>query len=88
MPLSEATINCFAGTMIAESSLMIVAHFTIDGEERETRVVPTKWLHQAWENHENVLLRDGLTYEIVHVDFTQEGHARVDVRAPLFARGG
>jgi hypothetical protein len=67
---------------------MIVAHFTINGEERETRVVETKWLHDAWANHENVLLRDGLTYQIVRVHDTEDGHARVDVIAPLFAPAG
>jgi hypothetical protein len=66
---------------------VITAHFIIHGEEREARVVPEKWLHQAWANRDNVLLRDGNTYRIVDVQHTEAGHARVTVEAPTFARG-
>jgi hypothetical protein len=66
---------------------VITAHFIIHSEERETRVVPEKWLDQAWANRENVLLRDGNTYRIVDVQHTDDGQARVIVEAPTFARG-
>ena len=67
---------------------MVVAHFIVNGEERETREVPETWLQEAWANRENVLLHDGNPYQIQDVHYTAEGHARVDVVAPRFARGG
>jgi len=70
-----------------EQLRVITAHFIIHGEEREARVVPEKWLEQAWTNRDNVLLRDGNTYRIVDVQHTDNGEARVIVEAPMFARG-
>jgi hypothetical protein len=67
---------------------MIVAHFIVNGEERELRQVEEKWLHEASANHENVLLSDGNPYVVVDVYYTEDGHARVDLAAPRFARGG
>jgi hypothetical protein len=65
----------------------MIAHFIINGEERETRDVPDKWLVEAWDNQENVLLRDGLTYRIVDVQYTDDG-ARVHIVAPHVAPAG
>ena len=67
---------------------MIIAHFIVKGEERELRQVTEQWLHEACANHENVLLSDGNPYEIVDMHYTESGHARVDLMAPRFARGG
>lgn len=70
---------------------MVIAHFMLDEELRETREVTPEWLQEACANRENVLLSDGNTYEIVEVRYSQEGprtHARVAIVAPRFARGG
>jgi hypothetical protein len=70
---------------------VVVAHFMLNEELRETREVPEPWLREACANRENVLLSDGNTYRIVDVRYTEEGgrsHARVAVVAPRFARGG
>jgi hypothetical protein len=67
---------------------MIVAHFIVNGFERESREVSETWLDEAWANHENVLLADGNVYQITDVQHSAEGHARVDLAAPQFARGG
>ena len=70
---------------------MVIAHFLVNGEERETREVPEQWLRDARANHENVLLSDGNPYEVLNVEYREhEGrmHARVEVVAPRFARGG
>jgi hypothetical protein len=57
---------------------MTVAHF-IEWTRAGDTGVPDKWLHEASPNHENVLLRDGNTYEIVDLHYTEAGHVRVDV---------
>ena len=70
---------------------MVIAHFILNDELRETREVSRQWLQEARANRENVLLSDGNTYEIVEVRYSQEGprtHARVAIVAPRFARGG
>jgi hypothetical protein len=70
---------------------MVIAHFVVNGDERESREVPEQWLREAHANHENVLLGDGNPYEIVNVEYHGEAgrtHARVELAAPRFARGG
>ena len=70
---------------------MVIAHFILNDELRETREVSRQWLQEARANRENVLLSDGNTYEIVDVRYSAQGpstHARVAIVAPRFARGG
>ena len=70
--------------------MKVVARFTIGGEDRETREVDDAWLQDAWDRHDNVLLRDGNTYRISDVRFSDDGGSRcahVELAAPTFARG-
>ena len=66
---------------------MIIAHFIVNGSERESREVSESWLAQVSANQENVLLADGNIYQVTGVQHTQEGHARIELVAPQFARG-
>jgi hypothetical protein len=66
---------------------MISAHFIVNGEEREARGVTEEWLERAAATHENVLLHDGNTYIVKSVDRGADGHARVELVPPQFARG-
>ncbi len=68
----------------------MLAHFIVDGEERETREVSEQWLAETSANRDNVLLKDGNTYRISNVTYAGTGTAkvaRVELIAPQFARG-
>jgi hypothetical protein len=68
----------------------MLAHFIVDGQERERRDVSEQWLANACANRENILLTDGNTYRISNVSYGGSGsdkHARVELVAPQFARG-
>src|ERR1051325_5881598 len=80
-----------AVSLTREERPMVIAHFMLNEELRETREVSGQWLQKACANRENVLLNDGNTYEIVDGRYREEGprtHARVAIVAPRFARGG
>ena len=66
---------------------MITAHFMVEGEEREVREVEPAWLETAHASQENVLLTDGNTYRVRSIETRDDGHARVELEAPRFARG-